>query len=262
MLTTDLLNEPHPRSLRRQPKQPSDADRGPNGNLSPCLPESHPLAQVLKGGPLGGDDGEFVREGIAFRNDLAPRDMAERLQVDLALVAIYEFRQLLPALIEAPPGDRDIARAQQNALKLLKSSCEQYDKLRARADGGERPLTIQERLNEILRIVKLCEEDCETPDPNWRNQLEVPLDPPDEARDETWPRVKGTNITAEEVICRLLEGHPPATLFFVYSALTPADIRACKGCDAEKMCGPEPLPPRIPLPPPWPGYGVGSREKR
>ncbi|MBX6311752.1 MAG: DUF433 domain-containing protein [Isosphaeraceae bacterium] len=53
-----------------------------------------------------------------------------------------------------------------------------------------------------------------------------------------WPVVKGTTITAEHVMALLEEGYSEQTILSHYTELRPADIAACRACDAAGLCGP------------------------
>jgi uncharacterized protein (DUF433 family) len=207
----------------------------------PITIEAQALAEVLAGGLLAGTPADFARTGKAFRAAMNPRDDSEQLQVDLAMLAVYQFRQVARGLMDGPLTPL-LLKAQVEAAKLLDRSMVHLKALRLRkAEALDVARPSPEAA--LRRAREEAAQDCTTPDPQWMDVMRLDHELC-HANLGTYPLLRGTKVLAFDVIEDLNRGWPMERFFLEHPTLTAADVRAALGCWQEIRCRVDkPVPP-------------------
>lgn len=185
---------------------------------------------------LGGSDDDFSKALLALKAELAPVGLVESLLVDRVLLAVSRLRSLINGF--DPMGD-DLARAEQSidqALEALNAS------RAARSAGWGHATPTSSKVGDLSNLAPLpmasgpihAEAPAATsPAPDdefpWRERLIFDENVSDES-----PVVRGTWVTAGQVVSLIVDGANWDDILRNYPELTRRDIRACLAYTVEQ----------------------------
>jgi uncharacterized protein (DUF433 family) len=182
---------------------------------------------------LGGSDERFSDSLGAMRAELAPVGLVEELMVDRIVLAASRLRAAICCDPEAESAADLIAGAEQSfdrALAALNAS-------RAnRTESWGRASTTSSKANDLPCPLPMpvpaatssaqpalnADSDTASEDGYWRDRLTF-----DEQVSEESPVVRGTWVTAGQVISMIVDGMTWDDILRHYPELTERDIRAC-----------------------------------
>lgn len=195
---------------------------------------SHSISAPLS--VLGGSDDDFSGSLQALKAELAPVGLVESLMVDRVVLAVSRLRSLINSFDAT--GD-EMSRAEQSvdqALSALNAS------RAARSAGWGHAMPTSSKAGDVSDYVSLPSASepmiVETPAESssatteefpWRERLIF-----DENVSEESPVVRGTWVTAGQVISLIVDGCNWDDILRNYPELTERDIRACLAYTVEQ----------------------------
>ncbi|MEW4570182.1 DUF433 domain-containing protein [Tautonia sp. JC769] len=192
-------------------------------------------------GVLGGNDRDFLGVAEALRAELAPSGLVESLMADRVVLAVARLRSLVAGGIGLDAAAEDLAQAEQSIDRALDALITARS---ARAEGWGHPAPSSSRVGETSSMSPLPGNDDlpmnftlehsanpATPDDEqpWPDRLAF-----DDHVSEESPVVRGTWITAGQVVSLIVDGWDRDAILKNYPELTEADIRACLAYTVEQ----------------------------
>ena len=203
---------------------------------------------------LSSDDAEFNRVCIDLRRQFDPDDLLGILIADQLVLAARRLRKAARLEPDDEIPDAAWCRFQSLAERGFRASLTALQR-------HQSPLTATKTAR------KTDEPDTEGPSPkpapaaparvespeqiaearlNWRDRIALVR-----SVSETWPVIVRTGREVEDVAAWLTDGRTEEELLAFFPELSRLDIAACRGCDAEGLCGPfdpdSPDPPGLPV---------------
>ncbi|WP_206352081.1 DUF433 domain-containing protein [Tautonia rosea] len=192
-------------------------------------------------GVLGGNDRDFSKVLEALRAELAPNGLVEALMVDRVLLAVSRLRALVAGGNGLEGMAEELSQAEQSIDRALDALITAKS---ARVEGWGHPAPSSSRIGDTSSMSPLpsnndqlvsFEEDrpiavsTDTDELPWRDRLIF-----DEQVSEESPVVRGTWITAGQVVSMIVDGWSWDDILKNYPELTEADLRACLAFTVEQ----------------------------
>lgn len=192
-------------------------------------------------GVLGGTDRDFSNTLEALRAELAPSGLVESLMVDRVVLAVARLRTLVSGENGLNARAEDVAQAEQSIDRALDALITARS---ARAEGWGHPAPSSSRIGDTSSMTPLPSKNdlpasftedhpvapaTEGDELPWRDRLEF-----DDHVSEESPVVRGTWITAGQVVSLIVDGWSWDAILKNYPELTEADLRACLSFTVEQ----------------------------
>lgn len=192
-------------------------------------------------GLLGGNDREFSNVLGALRAELAPNGLVESLMVDRVILAVSRLRALVAGGNGLDAMGEELAQAEQSIDRALDALITARS---ARAEGWGHPAPSSSRIGDTSSMSPLPGTDDQpvsfaddhpvavsigSDELPWRDRLIF-----DEQVSEESPVVRGTWITAGQIVSLIVDGWNWDDILKNYPELTEADIRACLAFTVEQ----------------------------
>jgi uncharacterized protein (DUF433 family) len=188
-------------------------------------------------------DAQFQARLEALRTEFNPVGLLEALIFDRLVEAMVRLRECARNRPDVPSNTWLRAESQADRLfwrayrELIAS--QKRRSAESPAASGPQPVARKSR-----KVAEPTTEPRPQPEPqppieldpapvNWRER--IALDP---GKSLYWPVIRGTQVTAEQVAAMLEENWPIRDILRYFPFLSLDDIRACRDCNAENMCGP------------------------
>ena len=218
---------------------------------SPTDPWTSPDASLLL---LSANDADFGRACVELRHQLAPDDLLGILIVDQLVLAARRLRKA--ARLEPAEEVPDAAWCRYHSLaeRGFRAALTAFHRHQPPRGSTERARktdapTAERPSPEPKPAAPSRDESAEEIAEarlHWRDRIAVVR-----SVSETWPIILRTGREVEDVAAWLADGRTEEELLAFYPELSRLDIAACRGCDAEGLCGPfdpdSPDPPGLPV---------------
>ena len=184
---------------------------------------------------LEGSDQDFAASLDAIRAELSPEGAIEALLVDQVILSASRLRASLRSEEDAETLSSLLGDAEQSLYRAL-GAFEAHRRTSTTAWG--RPAEVSTRIGDTSMLAPLACDDAltmaeETEDqeeiaaeesdaPHWRTRLSFDRKIADDS-----PVIKGTWVTAGQIVSLIVDGWSWAEILRNYPELSEADIRAC-----------------------------------